>query len=111
MKNDKGITRRRLVQGSLGVAALSATGGLLAAGTPAQTEGPFFPIHPQPDTDADMTLIEGHTKHALGEAVGYAWRSTPPQLCLEVWSSKAVFDCCTRVPAAPSTPAAPRPLG
>ena len=63
MKNDKGITRRRLVQGSLGVAALSATGGLLAAGTPAQTEGPFFPIHPQPDTDADMTLIEGHTKH------------------------------------------------
>lgn len=28
------MTRRSLVQGSLGVAALSATGSLLAAGTP-----------------------------------------------------------------------------
>ena len=74
MKNDKGITRRNLVQGSLGVAALSATGSLLAAGTPAQTEGPFFPIHPQPDTDADMTLIKGHDGHALGEVVEISGR-------------------------------------
>ncbi len=74
MKDNKGITRRSLVQGSLGVAALSATGSLLAAGTPVQTEGPFFPIHPQPDTDADMTLIEGRTEHALGEVVEISGR-------------------------------------
>ncbi|MBS3743184.1 MAG: intradiol ring-cleavage dioxygenase [Wenzhouxiangellaceae bacterium] len=74
MTNKKGMTRRRLVQGSLGVAALSATGGLLATSTPVQTEGPFFPIRPQPDTDADMTLIEGHTEHALGEVVEISGR-------------------------------------
>ncbi|NDY95788.1 hypothetical protein [Wenzhouxiangella limi] len=38
--------------------ALTATDNLLAATTPHQTEGPFFPIHEQPDTDADITLIE-----------------------------------------------------
>lgn len=74
MKNVKGMTRRSLVQGSLGLAVLSATGSLLAATTPAQVEGPFFPIHPQPDTDADMTLIEGHTEHALGEVVEISGR-------------------------------------
>lgn len=69
MKEDTGITRRNLVCGSLGVAALSATGSLLAATTPDQTEGPFFPIHKQPDTDADMTWVEGRTQRALGEVV------------------------------------------
>lgn len=69
MKNGNGITRRNLIQGSLGMAALSATGSLLAAATPHQTEGPFFPIHEQPDTDADMTLIEGRTEHALGDVI------------------------------------------
>lgn len=74
MKNVKGMTRRTMVRGSLGVATLSATGGLLAASTPVQTEGPFFPIHPQPDTDADMTLIEGHAERALGEVVEISGR-------------------------------------
>ncbi|MFO7764114.1 MAG: protocatechuate 3,4-dioxygenase [Wenzhouxiangellaceae bacterium] len=74
MKNEKGMTRRTMVRGSLGVATLSATGGLLAASTPVQTEGPFFPIHPQPDTDADMTLIEGHAERALGEVVEISGR-------------------------------------
>jgi len=74
MTNNKGMTRRGLIQGSLGVAALSAAGSLLGAGTPVQTEGPFFPIRPQSDTDADMTLIEGHTEHALGEVVEISGR-------------------------------------
>jgi len=69
MKDNKGMTRRSMMRSSLGVAVLSATGSLLAATTPHQTEGPFFPIHEQLDTDADMTLIEGHTEHALGEVV------------------------------------------
>jgi len=74
MKNVRGMTRRSLVQGSLGLAALSATGSLLATGTPVQTEGPFFPIHQQLDTDADMTLIEGHTEHERGEVVEISGR-------------------------------------
>ncbi len=69
MKKAKGITRRKLVQGSMAMAALSATGILQAATTPPQTEGPFFPIHKQPDTDADMTLIQGHSEQALGEVI------------------------------------------
>lgn len=74
MRNTKGMTRRSLLQGSIGVAALAATGNLLAATTPVQTEGPFFPIHSQPDTDADMTLIAGRSKHALGEVVEVSGR-------------------------------------
>jgi len=56
------------------VAALSASGGLLAGITQHQTEGPFFPIHEQPDTDADMTLIEGHTERAPGKVVEISGR-------------------------------------
>jgi len=74
MKDNNGMTRRSLIRSSLGVAALSATGSLLAATTPHQTEGPFFPIHKQPDTDADMTLIEGHSESAMGEVVEVSGR-------------------------------------
>ena len=67
-------SRRRLLRGSIGAAALVAGAPLMAATTPVQTEGPFFPIHPQPDTDADMTLIEGHSESALGEVVEVSGR-------------------------------------
>ena len=62
-------SRRRVLRGSIGAAALIAGAPLMATTTPAQTEGPFFPAHPQPDTDADMTLIEGHSESAMGEVV------------------------------------------
>ncbi|HMB39205.1 MAG TPA: protocatechuate 3,4-dioxygenase [Wenzhouxiangellaceae bacterium] len=67
-------SRRRVLRGSLGAATLVAGAPLMAATTPVQTEGPFFPIHPQPDTDADMTLIEGHSESALGEIVEISGR-------------------------------------
>src|SRR6056297_2654968 len=67
-------SRRRVLRGSLGAATLVAGAPLMAATTPAQTEGPFFPVHPQPDTDADMTLIEGHSESALGEIVEISGR-------------------------------------
>ncbi|NBB91903.1 MAG: protocatechuate 3,4-dioxygenase [Gammaproteobacteria bacterium] len=77
MPRQTGITnesRRRLLRGSIGAAVLVAGTPLLAATTPKQGEGPFFPMHEQPDTDADMTLIEGHTEHALGEVVEVSGR-------------------------------------
>ena len=37
--------------------------------TPAQTEGPFYPVQGQLDKDADLTHVEGHTKDALGTVV------------------------------------------
>lgn len=64
------LSRRSLIQSSLGAAALVATPALHAATpTPHQTEGPFFPTKDQADKDLDLTLIEGHTERALGEVV------------------------------------------
>lgn len=67
-------SRRRMLRGSIGAATLLAAAPLLGATTPSQAEGPFFPAHPQPDTDADMTLIEGHDRPALGEVVEVSGR-------------------------------------
>lgn len=71
------ITRRSLLKAGLGVAAGAAAGNLLArpgdsragCATPAQVEGPFYPVHEQADKDLDLTLIEGHTVRAEGEVI------------------------------------------
>lgn len=60
----------------------AATAGLLTAahinsyagtktcqGTPAQTEGPFYPIHQQSDKDLDLTQLTGHKKTARGKII------------------------------------------
>lgn len=60
--------RRQVLGTALGAVALAAT-ARAAEPTPAQTEGPFFPIHDQPDKDADMTRIAGHEQRAKGEVV------------------------------------------
>jgi len=76
MSNEKKITRRAMLQVGLGAAAGIATGTLLAqtpeeasCGTPAQTEGPFYPRHRQADRDVDLTRIEGRTASAVGEVI------------------------------------------
>jgi len=74
MKDDTDITRRWFLRGSVGTAATVASAPLLAATTPRQTEGPFYPAHQQLDTDADMTRIEGHSERALGEVVEVSGR-------------------------------------
>lgn len=66
--------RRRLLKATLGGAATMASAPLLAAVTPPQTEGPFFPAKAQPDTDTDMTVIEGHSERAMGEVVEVSGR-------------------------------------
>jgi protocatechuate 3,4-dioxygenase, beta subunit len=64
------LTRRQMMQGSLGAATLLASAPLLAAQlTPSQTEGPFFPKKDQADKDLDMTRIQGHAEPAKGEVV------------------------------------------
>jgi protocatechuate 3,4-dioxygenase beta subunit len=69
------FTRRQLIQGSLGAAALVASAPLLAAGpTPAQTEGPFFPKNDQADKDLDLTRIAGHANAARGEVIEVSGR-------------------------------------
>ena len=37
--------------------------------TPAEIEGPFYPILAQKDQDFDLTVIEGHQIAAIGEVI------------------------------------------
>jgi hypothetical protein len=69
MTTPKKLSRRSMLQLGVvgGVGALSGT--LLAAtpadpkcATPLQTQGPFYPKRTQPDTDADLTLIQGRSE-------------------------------------------------
>jgi protocatechuate 3,4-dioxygenase, beta subunit len=62
-------SRRHALQLGLGLLALGAFPRSAAGVTPAQTEGPFFPLHAQDDTDFDMTRIAGHHQAAEGEVV------------------------------------------
>ena len=63
------LTRRASMQTALGALLLGGTSSWAANVTPAQTEGPFFPKLAQADKDVDMTIVDGHTQHAIGEAV------------------------------------------
>jgi protocatechuate 3,4-dioxygenase beta subunit len=62
--------RRRILvwMGAAVVAPLAATPALADARppTPAMTEGPFYPRSLPKDSDADLTLIDGHSRRASG---------------------------------------------
>jgi protocatechuate 3,4-dioxygenase beta subunit len=54
------------------LAGASAMGQVIEAAcrrTPAQTEGPFYPVKDQPDKDNDLTLVRGRTEHARGQVI------------------------------------------
>ena len=73
------INRRQILKNSIlgGVAGLAGVAGMAQAQaickngmlTPAQTEGPFYPVKLQADLDADLTLLKGQTERARGEIV------------------------------------------
>src|SRR5438067_13692130 len=64
------LPRRRIIAASIaGAAALSLPAILRAAAllpTPAQTEGPFYPLNYPPDSDNDLVHVAGHTEVAKG---------------------------------------------
>ncbi|TRY32524.1 hypothetical protein [Aliiglaciecola sp. M165] len=72
MSNDKSISRRALLKGSLALTAGLTASRALAEKTitPSQVEGPFYPINPQTDRNLDLTQIQGHeikvSKHLIG---------------------------------------------
>ena len=72
MKSANKISRRAALRAGAGLAA-GAVATTVAAGTlgltPANPEGPFYPIHKQTDMDADLTRIEGHEERAAGEVI------------------------------------------
>lgn len=70
------FSRRQLIRKSaektVAAAFVTVAGAPLVKGaslpvTPAQTEGPFYPVEDQIDKDADMTQVEGHEQRAEGE--------------------------------------------
>lgn len=66
------MSRRSVLTASAGLAATAISGAAMGKSmtvTPANPEGPFYPIHKQVDTDTDLTLIEGHTERAQGEVI------------------------------------------
>ncbi len=99
----KKIERRQLFKISLGALAsaplLTSTGQAVAkvcAGkTPAQTEGPFYPVNTQTERDWDLTLLKGRTTSAIGEKV-YIVGQIVDQNCapvqgaiFEIWQAAA----------------------
>jgi len=77
MSTTSKITRRNILQVGLGAAAGVVTGTLFAqsssveaaCATPAQTEGPFYPVRDQADKDLDLTHIQGHKSRAQGQVI------------------------------------------
>jgi protocatechuate 3,4-dioxygenase beta subunit len=68
------MTGRRKVLKSIlmGTGALISTAsvaGEICGLTPAQTEGPFYPIIDQDDKDWDLTKVQGRSRSATGEVV------------------------------------------
>lgn len=76
--NNKNLNRRSLLKFGAGAAASLVTLNSLTAEsaelcsrilTPAQTEGPFYPIVDQLDTDSDLIFVQGSNRAAKGEVV------------------------------------------
>lgn len=66
------LSRRNLLKKTAIVAAtpIVAKAALEQCGlTPAQTEGPFYPINDQADKDNDLTWVKGKTQRASGKVV------------------------------------------
>lgn len=73
------LNRRQIFKNSIfvGAAGIASVAGIANAQelcqtngvTPEQTEGPFYPVKAQADTDADLTILEGQTERARGEIV------------------------------------------
>ena len=66
------VSRRDILKVGVGSAAVLGSTAVLASGhqtTPAQVEGPFYPIHAQDDKDADLTRVSSATARAEGEII------------------------------------------
>ncbi len=87
------ITRRSLIHA--GIASTAAVGTSAAAVTPPQSEGPFYPVTPQDDLDADLTRIGGRAGVAEGRIIYVGGQVTAPDgspiadAVVDVWQANA----------------------
>jgi protocatechuate 3,4-dioxygenase, beta subunit len=99
---DPFFPRRRMLAASIvGAAALTlpaALRGLAAAAlapTPAQTEGPFYPLNYPADSDSDLVHVTGHAEPAKGTVTRVAGRILGPSgrpvpgARVEIWQCDA----------------------
>lgn len=72
------MSRRALVGAGIASAGLViATGARAVQGRPLTAEspmGPFFPLDVPSDSDADLTMIKGHSRRATGQVIEIAGR-------------------------------------
>ena len=95
------LSRRTILKAALGGIALGASLPGSAA-TPSQTEGPFFPKHPQPDTDFDMTRIDGHQgvavlRNRVLSVVPYTAGVVTFDTKRRVWENRVTLDAGVKV--------------
>jgi protocatechuate 3,4-dioxygenase beta subunit len=90
------LDRRSLV---LGLTAATLSGRASAATvlpvTPQEMLGPFYPEHPLPDHDFDLTRIRGHSSRARGEVIELVGRvlrrdgTAVSNATVEIWQANA----------------------
>jgi len=74
-KQEKGLSRRQMLEMAIGIGGLTALGGSAFAQeasrlfTPRIDMGPFYPVLQPKDLDADLTIIKGHKAQAEGDIV------------------------------------------
>lgn len=98
------ISRRKAIKLGLASTALgfagttkitSAWARTMIIPTPAEVEGPFYPVTDQRDKDDDLTRIVGHANHARGQFVVIEGRVTDiqgipvNQAVIELWQANA----------------------
>lgn len=96
---DRREQRRRLLKVTGAAAALAGLGGIsrsIAAPqrrTASQALGPFYPLAKPADSDADLTLIQGHTQRAQGQVIYVTGRVLSaageplPGVGIEIWQA------------------------
>ncbi|MGQ0383704.1 MAG: dioxygenase family protein [Gammaproteobacteria bacterium] len=93
-------SRRRILRSAAGIGGLAALGPINRAWaglveTPMQTMGPFYPITRPLDSDADLTLLQGHQQRAQGKVVHLVGRLLDTQgrpvrgAKIELWQANA----------------------
>lgn len=69
------MSRRGLIAAAGATFALAACERATAQGlTPAETEGPFFPVDTNIERDADLTRLAGRTARAAGQVIDFTGR-------------------------------------
>lgn len=90
----RNLLKAGLLGGAFSLPTLAQAAKLSA--TPAEIEGPFYPITPQKDRDFDLTQIEGRTGQAMGKIIYIEGTVTDTQgrpledASVDLWQANAV---------------------